>query len=95
MVNIRKKYLLLWETVKNKVGAGEMNNIPLGAIALCGYADKLACGLQQFMAGVRKFNISQLSRNDLITANRETEAITGIPFMTEALDDKAKVILNS
>jgi hypothetical protein len=85
----------LWETVKNKVGAGEINNIPLGAIALCGYADKLACGLQQFMAGVRKFNIRQLSRNDLITSNRETEAITGIPFMTDALDDKAKVILNS
>jgi len=85
----------LWENVKNKVGANEIDRIPLGAIALCGYADKLACGLQQFMAGVRKFNISQLSRDDLITANRETEAITGIPFMTEALDDKAKTILNS
>ena len=47
------------------------------------------------MAGVRKFDISQLSRNDLITANRETEAITGIPFMTDALDDKAKAVLNS
>ena len=85
----------LWETVKNKVGPEEMSKIPLGAIALCGYADKLACGLQQFIAGVRKFDISQLSRNDLISANRETEAVTGIPFMTEALDEKAKAILNS
>jgi hypothetical protein len=85
----------LWETVKNKVGSDEIKNIPLGAIALCGYADKLACGLQQFMAGVRKFNVSQLSRDDLITANRETEAVTGIPFMTDSLDDRAKAILNS
>jgi hypothetical protein len=85
----------MWEPIKNKVGIDEMDKIPLGAIALCGYADKLACGLQQFMAGARKFNISHLSRNDLITANRETEAITGIPFMTDALDDKAKIILNS
>jgi hypothetical protein len=85
----------MWETIKNKVGTDEMEKIPVGAVALCGYADKLACGLQQFMAGVRKFNISQLSRNDLITANRETEAITGIPFMTDALDNKAKIILNS
>jgi glutamate synthase domain-containing protein 2 len=85
----------MWEPVKNKVGIDEINNIPLGAIALCGYADKLACGLQQFMAGARKFNLSELSRDDLITANRETEAITGIPFMTDALDDKAKSILNS
>lgn len=85
----------MWEKVKNKVGANEINKIPLGAIALCGYVDKLSCGLQQFMAGVRKFDISQLSRNDLITANRETEAVTGIPFMTDALDEEAKVILNS
>ena len=85
----------LWETVKNKVGSEEMSKIPLGAIALYGYADKLACGLQQFMAGVRKFDISQLSREDLITSNRETEAVTGIPFMTDALNDKAMAILNS
>ncbi len=85
----------LYENVKKKVGGDEMKNIPLGAVALCGYADKLACGLQQFMAGVRKFKLSQLNRDDLITANRETEAVTGIPFMTDSLDDRAKAILNS
>ena len=85
----------MYETVKNKVGSDEMKKIPLGAVALCGYADKLACGLQQFMAGARKFDVSQLSRNDLITANRETEAVTGIPFMTDALDKEAKAVLNA
>jgi len=84
-----------WETIRNKVGEDEMKNIPLGAIAMCGYMDKLACGLQQFMAGVRKFNLSELTRNDLISANRETEELTGVPFMTDALDEKAKAILNS
>jgi hypothetical protein len=85
----------LWETVKNKVGSKEMKNIPLGAIALCGYADKLSCGLQQFMAGARKFDLSELTRDDLVTANRETEAVTGIPFMTDALDAEAKAVLNA
>ena len=84
-----------WETVKNKVGEDEMKNIPFGAIAMVGYADKLAGGLQQFMAGARKFNISQINRNDLISANRETEEVTKIPFMTEALDEQAKNILLS
>ena len=84
-----------WETIQKKVGADEMKNIPFGAIAMAGYADKLAGGLQQFMAGARKFNLESLSRNDLITANRETEEITHIPFMTEALDEKAKAILRS
>ena len=84
-----------WETIKNKVGSDEMKNIPLGAIAMCGYVDKLACGLQQFLAGGRKFDISELNRNDLISANRETEEVTGIPYMTDALDEEAKAILNS
>jgi Conserved region in glutamate synthase len=84
-----------WETIRKKVGADEMKNIPMGAIALCGYVDKISCGLQQFMAGVRKFDVSELSRNDLIAANRETEEVSGISFMTDALDDKAKTILNS
>jgi hypothetical protein len=82
-----------WEAVKNRVGAGEMRNIPFGAVAMYGYADKLACGLQQFMAGARKFNLASLSRDDLVTANRETEALTGIPHVTDALNEKALAIL--
>lgn len=67
----------------------------IGAIAMYGYADKLACGLQQFMAGSRKFNLSEISRNELYSANRETEKETGIPYMTSINDEKAKKILNS
>jgi hypothetical protein len=84
-----------WETVKNKVGADEMKNIPFGAVAMVGYADKLGAGLQQFMAGARKFNLNELSRNDLIASNRETAEIANIPFMTEALDEEAKAVLLS
>jgi len=82
-----------WEDVKNKVGKDEMPNIPYGAIAMYTYADKLACGLQQFMAGARKFNLSEINRADIMAANKETQDITGLPLMTEALDDRAKEIL--
>ena len=82
-----------WEAVKNKVGADEMKNIPFGAVAMFGYADKLACGLQQFMAGARKFNLSEISRDDLMAANRETAEETGIAYMADAQDSIAKAIL--
>ena len=82
-----------WEDVKNKVGAGEMKNIPFGAVAMAGYADKLACGLQQFMAGARKFRLSEIKRNDLMSANRETEAVTGITFVADVGDEAAKALL--
>ncbi|WP_368488630.1 glutamate synthase-related protein [Clostridium sp. BJN0013] len=80
--------------VKEKVGADYMKNIPLGAIAFWTLADKLKAGLQQLMAGVRKFNISEISRNDIFAANRETELETGIKFMTDVDDDAAKKILS-
>ena len=62
---------------------------------MVGYADKLTGGLQQFMAGARKFNLKDINRSDLVSANRETEEITKIPFMTDALDAEAKAILMS
>lgn len=82
-----------WESVKSIVGKDEMNNIPYGAIALYGYADKLACGLQQFMAGARKFRLDTIARDDLMSANQETARITGIPYMGDALDEQARNII--
>jgi len=79
--------------VQKKVGSKEINNIPLGAIAIYTLADKLAAGLQQLMAGARKFALQEIGREDLFAANRETEKETGIPFITDALDGAARKIL--
>ena len=78
-----------------KVGKDEMKNIPFGAIAMYAFTDKLACGLQQFMAGARKFNLGEISRSDIVAANRETEEVTGLQFMTDAKNDEALKVLNS
>jgi hypothetical protein len=88
-----EQIFVAWEAVAKKVGAEEMKNIPFGAVALYAYTDKLACGLQQFMAGARKFKLAALDRNDLMSANRETALETGIPYMTDYQDDAAMVIL--
>ena len=80
--------------VKKKVGSSNIKDIPLGAIAIWTLADKLAAGVQQLLAGARKFSLSHISRDDLFSGNRETAKETGIPFVTEALDDKARAVLN-
>ena len=77
------------------VGENEMKNIPFGAVALYTLADKLSAGLKQFMAGARKFNLKELNQSDLMSANRETEEVTGIPYMLEAKDQEAKKIIKS
>ena len=72
-----------------------MKNIPYGAIAFYTLADKLSCGLQQLMAGARKFSLNQISRNELMSGNRETAAETGIPHVSDFNDESAKRIINS
>ncbi len=81
--------------VEEKVGADEMKNIPYGAIALYTMVDKLSCGLQQLLAGARKFSVAKIKRGDIFSGNRETARETGIPHMSDVNDESAKKILNS
>lgn len=79
--------------VQKKVGKNEMQRIPYGAIAMYTMADKLGCGLQQLLAGARKFKVSQITRNDIFAANRETAKETGITHITDANHESAMNIL--
>jgi len=81
--------------VEKKVGKDEMKNIPYGAIAFCTLADKLSCGMQQLMAGARKFSLNKISRDDIMSGNRETAKETGIPHVSDVNDESARKILNS
>jgi glutamate synthase domain-containing protein 2 len=81
--------------LQKKVGKDEMKNVPLGAVAFWTLADKLAAGLQQLMAGARRFTLKAITRKDIFAANRETEKETGVFFITDVADDKAKKIMRS
>lgn len=82
-----------YHSVEEKLGKAAMEDLPLGAVAMWTLVDKLAAGLQQFMAGARKFDLKAISRTDILSANREVEQVTGIPFMTDYQDEAAKAIL--
>jgi hypothetical protein len=84
-----------YQDVQKKVGKDEMKKIPYGAIAMWTCADKLNAGLQQLMAGTRKFSAPEITRNDIYSGNRETEKETKIPFITDVHDETAYRILNS
>lgn len=84
-----------YEAVKELVGADEIKNIPLGAIGLYSYSDKLRVGLQQLMAGTRNFSIGSISRNDLMSLTEECAKVTGIPYLMDAYRQEAEAILNS
>jgi glutamate synthase domain-containing protein 2 len=84
-----------YEDVKNIVGAKAMKNIPLGAVGIYSYADKLRVGLQQLMAGARCFNVPAITRNELMSLSEECAKVTGIPYLMEAGREEALKILKS
>lgn len=93
--NTAKEIFASYFDVEKKVGKDEMKNIPYGAIAFWTMADKLACGMQQLMAGARKFSLNQIAREDIFSGNRETAKETGIPHVADYNDESARKILNS
>ncbi|MDR1962032.1 MAG: FMN-binding glutamate synthase family protein [Gracilibacteraceae bacterium] len=84
-----------YEKVKDLVGAQEIKNIPLGAIGIYSYADKIKVGLQQLMAGARKFSLAALTRRELMSLTEECAKVTGIPYLMDCYRDEALAILKA
>jgi glutamate synthase domain-containing protein 2 len=82
-----------YEKVKDMVGADEIKHIPLGAIGIFSYSDKIKVGLQQLMAGARRFNLSVIGRNDLMSLTDECARVTDIPYLMKCYRDEALQIL--
>ncbi|MFC2017349.1 FMN-binding glutamate synthase family protein [Chloroflexota bacterium] len=79
--------------VKDIVGANEMKNIPLGAVGIYSYSEKIKVGLQQLMAGARCFSVPAISRRELMSLTEECAKVTGIPYLMDAYREEAEKIL--
>ncbi|UCC17340.1 MAG: FMN-binding glutamate synthase family protein [Dehalococcoidales bacterium] len=88
-----EEIFVCYEDVKDLVGADEIKNIPLGAIGIYSYSEKIKVGLQQLMAGARSFSVPTLSRKHLMSLTEECAKVTGIPYLMEAYREEAMEIL--
>ena len=84
-----------YEDVKKLVGNEEIRNIPLGAIGIYSYSQKIKVGLQQLMAGARCFTIDSITRNELMSLTEECAKVTGIPYLMDSYREEALGILNA
>jgi len=87
-----EKIFVSAETLKAKYGK-TFKKIPFGAIGMYTFCDRLMLGLQQLMAGARKFAIQYLDRSDLVSLTREAAEVTGIPYVMESDMGEADRIL--
>lgn len=81
-----------YEELKSKYGK-DIKDIPLGAIGIYTFSERIKVGLQQLMAGSRNFNLGTISRDDLMSLTKEAAEISGIPYVMEAYRSQAEDIL--
>jgi glutamate synthase domain-containing protein 2 len=90
-----EEIFVCYERIKELVGKDEMKNIPMGAIGLYSFVDKLRVGLQQLMAGARCFRVHAITRNELMSLTKECAEVTGVPYITDAYQEEAMEVLDS
>ncbi len=83
-----------YEELKQQMGQ-EVDKMPLGALGLYTFSQKIRTGLQQMMAGSRNFRLSNLGRHDLMALTEEAAKISGIPYVMNAYRDQAERVLES
>ena len=88
----KEEIFVCFEEVKAKYGK-EADTMPLGAIGIYTFGQKLQIGLQQLMAGSRRFCIDTIQRNDLAALTEEAARISGIPYIMDAYREEAMAIM--
>ncbi|MCS5695615.1 FMN-binding glutamate synthase family protein [Desulfofundulus thermocisternus] len=79
--------------LKEKLGAEAFERLPVGAIGVYTYFERLAQGLRQFMCGARKFALSYITRDDVTALTREAAEITGIRYIMDVDAEEVEEIL--
>jgi hypothetical protein len=87
-----EEIFVCYDELKEKYGS-KMKELPLGAVAMYTATQKLKVGLQQLMAGARRFSVPAIVRDDLMALTREASEVSGIPYVTESYLSKAEKIL--
>jgi glutamate synthase domain-containing protein 2 len=90
----KEEIFVCYEELKAKYGK-EVENFPLGAIGIYSAGEKLRVGLQQLMAGARKWRVDLMSRGDLASLTEECAMITGIPYIMDAYREEALRIIDA
>lgn len=79
--------------LKNRYGK-DFEKIPPSAIGMYNYYARLTAGLQQLMAGARKFRLDLIERDDLMSLTREAAEISGIPYVMDVDREEIDQILS-
>ncbi len=87
-----EEIFVTYEELAEKYGK-DMKDIPLGAVGVYTFCQRLRVGLQQLMAGSRNFRVDTISRSDLMSLTEDGAKVTGIPYVMDAYRAEAEKVL--
>jgi len=89
-----EQIFVTYEILKQKYGADIMKEMPLGAVGVYTFIEKLKLGLQELMAGARAFRVDKITRKDLMALTPEAAKVSGIPYVMDAYREEMDKILS-
>lgn len=89
-----EEIFVAYEELVDKYGKN-MKDIPLGAVGLYCFSQKIKVGLQQLMAGSRNFKLSSISRKDIMSLTEDAAKVSKIPYVMDAYREEAEKVINS
>jgi glutamate synthase domain-containing protein 2 len=95
--DIEEGYLRLFAVgaeLKERYGK-DFSKLPAGAIGLYSYIERLKQGLQQLMAGARKFALKYIDRNDIVALTKDSAEISGISYVMDSDAEEVDKILTA
>jgi len=87
-----EEIFVCYEELAEKYG-DDMKDIPLGAVGIYTFSQRIKVGLQQLMAGSRNFSLGSVSRRDLMSLTEEAAKISGISYVLDAYRKEAEKVL--
>jgi len=89
----KEEIFVCYEELKAKYGK-EADRFPFGAIGVYSVGEKLRTGLQQLMAGARKWRVDLICRRDLACLTEQAAKVTGLPYIMDAYREEALKIID-
>ncbi|MBU2568288.1 MAG: FMN-binding glutamate synthase family protein, partial [Elusimicrobia bacterium] len=73
----------------------KFSDLPVSAMAVYTYYQRLAQGLKQLMCGARKFSLEYIDRNDIAALTEKTAKISGIKYVMDTDREEVEKILKN
>ena len=90
----KEEIFVSYAELRTKYGK-DIEKFPLGAIGLYSAAEKLRVGLQQLMAGARKWRPHLITRKDLAALTEEAARVTNLPYIMDAYKEEALAVIDA